>query len=143
MYAHMKSRHEVDFSLSDFHKRFLADKRFNRLYREWVKSGYKKQFKPSLDRINRNKPYTVENTHMLTWEENRYKQNMEGRSRKGIVIQLKDGVEIARYRSQREAVRQTGLRQGLVSEVLNGKRSHTGGYQFVYETPNLLEQPHE
>lgn len=144
MYAHMKSRHPVSFTLGDFHSRFLNDKRFNRLFNEWVKSGYSKQSKPSLDRINRNKPYTLENTQMLTWGENRFKQNMERRSRKGVVIQFRNGVEVARYTSQREAVRQTGFSQGLVSEVLNGKRKHTGGYQFkyanIYEHPELLER---
>lgn len=149
MYAHMKARHTVTFSLTDFHARFLPDKRFNRLFSEWVKSGYKKQLKPSLDRINKTKPYTIQNTQMMTWGENRFKQNMERRSRKGAVIQLRDGVEIARYRSQREAVKQTGLSQGLISEVLNGKRSHTRGYQFRYvaevrnnttDNPDLLKE---
>lgn len=140
MYTHMKNRNSVGFTLVDFHQRFLGDKKFQRLFNEWVRSGFQKQLKPSLDRIDKSKSYSVENTQMLTWEENRFKQNMERRSRKGVVIQLRNGVEIARYRSQREAVKQTGLRQGLISAVLNGKRTHTGGYQFIWENPELLEE---
>lgn len=143
MYGHMKTRHPVSFTLAEFHKRFLNDKKFNRLFSEWAKGGYSKKLKPSLDRVNHTKPYTVENTQMMTWADNRFKQTMERRSRKGVVIQFKGGCEIARYRSQREAVRQTGLSQGLISEVLNGKRNHTGGYQFKYENPELLEASHE
>jgi len=140
MYQHLKARHPVDFSLQEFHSRFLGDKKFNRLYREWNKSGFQKEFKPSLDRISHLGNYSVNNTQMLNWKENRFKQSMERRSRKGVVIQLKNGKEVARYRSQREAVRQTGLSQGLISEVLNSKRNHTCGYQFIYENPELLKK---
>ena len=132
MYDHMRRRHPVEFTLWEFHSRWLYDARFVRLFNEWISKGCPKRMKPSLDRINRNKPYTMQNTQMMTWEENRFKQIMERRNRKGAVIQLKDGQEIAHYRSQREAVRVTGLNQGLVSEVLNGKRHKTGGYSFVW-----------
>lgn len=138
MYNHMKGRHPVSFSLKDFHDRFLNDKRYLRLHTEWLKNGCSKESRPSLDRINNQKDYTIENTHMLTWAENRYKQTMERRVRKGAVQQIKDGNVIARFKSQREAVKKTGLNQGLISAVLKGTRSHTGGYQFIYENPSLL-----
>lgn len=133
MYDHMRRRHSVEFTLKEFHERFLTDRRFLRLHAEWVEKGFDRSSKPSLDRINRKKPYTIRNTQMLTWAENRYKQTMERRSRKGVVIQLLNGRVVGRYLSQREAVRVTGLTQGLISNVLNGRRNHTGGYQFVYE----------
>lgn len=135
----MKSRHEVDFSLEWLHG-FSKVKKFERIFSEWIGSGYKKEGKPSLDRINHNKPYTKSNVQWLTWAENRFKQTMERRSRKGPVLQFKDGEIIARYTSQREAVRKTGLNQSLLSAVLNGKREHTGGYVFAYESPELLTQ---
>ena len=141
MYDHMRKRHYVDFSLAEFHKRFLDDARFKRLFAEWVNSAFSKLKKPSLDRINCKKPYTVANTHMLTWAENRYKQIMERRARKPRVLQIKDGVIVAIYKSQREAVRKIGANQGLMSMVLTGKRNKTCGFYFQYETPELLEQP--
>lgn len=139
MYDHMRRRHPIEFTLSDFHKMFIEDKKYIRLYNEWVKNGYKKEFKPSLDRISNKGNYSSNNIHMLTWKENRYKQIMERRNRKGTVLQFKDGEIVARYKSQRETVKATGLNQGLVSEVLNGKRNHTGGFQFIYENPDLLK----
>jgi hypothetical protein len=134
MYDHMRKRYAVEFTLQEFHERFLTDPRYLRLHQEWVRGGYKKDNRPSLDRINHKGNYTERNTQMMTWTENRYKQRMERRSRKGAVVQLKDGHVVARYRSQKEAVKKTGLIQGLVSAVLNGQRNHTGGYQFVYES---------
>ena len=98
-----------------------------------MRSGFDKWKKPSIDRINRLKPYTKDNIQLLSWEDNRAKENNERRSRKGRVIQYKDGVEIARYASQRQLIKQTGFSQGLVSAVLNGKKKHHRGYTFKYE----------
>lgn len=142
MYNHMKVRNVVGFTLLEFHEMFLNDPLFIRLYSEWVKGGYRKENKPSIDRINKNVGYFASNIHMLTWRENRFKQTMERRKRKGNVIQYKDGFEICRYRSQRDAVRKTGLRQSLISAVLNGYRTHTGGFQFKYthDNPELLNE---
>ena len=148
MYHRMKSRREVEFTLKDFHDRFLSDKKFLRLHKEWIDSGRNKMKKPSLDRISNKRGYTVQNTHMLTWAENRHKQVMERRSRKGRVIQYLNGEEIAIYKSQREAVLKTGVSQGNLSEHMNGKRNHVEGFTFkfeaeviesIYENPELLE----
>lgn len=139
LYHKMKGRHGVSFSLKWLHDTYLEDKKYVRLFNEWVNSGYMKEKKPSIDRISNKKPYTKSNIHIVTWGENRFKQTMERRSRKGVVIQIKEGAVINRFKSQREAVKVTGLNQGLISAVLNNKRTHTGGFQFVYESPELLE----
>ena len=139
MYSHMILRHAVEFSLPNFHDRFLDDKKFNRLFREWVKSGFNKQLKPSLDRINPRKWYTVENTQMLNWAENRFKQTLEGKQgRKGAVLQLLGDRVVARFNSQREAVLKTGIAQGNMSTVLTGKRQTAGGYRWKFENKDLL-----
>lgn len=146
MYHKMKSRREVEFTLLDFHLRFLNDKKFIRLHLEWISGGMDKMLKPSLDRISNKLGYTVKNTHMLTWAENRHKQTMERRSRKGVVIQFLSGVEVNRFKSQRLASINTGIAQGNISNVLNGKRPHAEGFTFKFlseiqinQNPELLE----
>ena len=134
MYHKMKQRREVQFSLIEFHNRFMNDKKFIRLFNEWIDSGKDKMKKPSLDRISNKRSYTVENTQMLTWAENRHKQVMERRSRKGKVIQYLNGKQINIFKSQREAVIKTGISQGNMSECLNGKRKHCEGFEFKYLT---------
>lgn len=142
MYNHMKHRHTVEFTLKEFHQMFLCDNRYLRLYKEWVKNGYDKQFKPSLDRMNPKKNYSKENVQMLTWTENRFKQSAtDGKlGRKPRVIQMLGDKVIKIYQSQRHAVKELGVSQGNISSVLNGKRQTTMGYKFIYENPELLTQ---
>lgn len=141
MYQHMKNRHAVSFTLKDFQNRFLEDRRFLRLFGEWEKNGYNLQLKPSLDRIDNKGIYSIENTQMLTWAENRFKQSkLDGkRGRKPAVLQILGNKVIRRFNSQRDAVRELGINQGNLSSVLTGKRKTTAGYKFIYENPELLE----
>ena len=128
------------YSLIELHDRYLNDEKFNRLYLEWIKHGCNKQFKPSIDRINCKKAYTLDNIHVMTWAENRYKQTMGRRSRMGAVAQLMGNKIIMTYSSQRMAVNKTGLSQSNLSAALNGRRNYCGGYKwkYIYENPELL-----
>lgn len=138
LYSKMKSRRNVEFSLEWIHS-FSESKKFDRLFLEWVKFGYEKKFKPTIDRINCKSDYTKRNVQWLSWADNRFKQTMERRARKGPVIQL-DGLSVvARFRSQREVVKKTGIRQGNISSVLNGRRKLAGGFSWQYENPELLK----
>jgi len=74
MYHKMKARHYVEFSLKEFHRMFLQDKLYLKLYENWVKNNYDIQFIPSLDRADFKKPYLRNNVTMMTWAENRFKQ---------------------------------------------------------------------
>jgi hypothetical protein len=43
---------------------------FKELYNNWVKNGYDNKLKPSIDRLDDNKPYTFDNIRLVTWQEN-------------------------------------------------------------------------
>lgn len=131
LYHNMKARNKVDFDLK-FLQKFSNCKKFDRLFKEWEKNNYNKQFKPSIDRINHKKNYSAENIQWLNWAENRYKQTMEGRARKGKVLQLLGADVLNTFKSQREASIKTGLPQGNLSEALNGKRNYCGGYKWKW-----------
>lgn len=137
LYHKLKQRHQVEFDLEWLH-RFADCQKFDRLFTEWGKSGYGKQHKPSIDRINNKKGYLKNNIHWLTWAENRYKQSMERRSRKGPVLQMFGDEIVGKYRSQREAVMKTGISQSCISNCLNGKRETAGGFMWRYENPELI-----
>ena len=83
----------------------------------------------------------MRNIPILTWAENRYKQTMERRSRKGPVVQMLGNKIIKTYKSQRDAVLKTGLSQGDMSMAMNGKRNYCGGYKwrYIHENPELLK----
>ena len=137
LYGKLKERNEVTFTLNYLHD-FSNCKKFDRLFLEWEKSGYEKLKKPTIDRINNKYGYSERNIQWLSWGDNRYKQTMERRSRKGVVIQLLNGIEVARFKSQKECVLKTGLTQSNISMVLSGKRNHVSVYTFIYENPELL-----
>jgi len=137
LYGKLKTRHPVEFDMEWLHD-FADCKKFNRLYNEWVKSNYRKEFKPSIDRISNKKGYEISNVHWLTWSENRYKQTMERRCRKGEVIQMQGDKVIKVHKSQRLAVMSTGIAQSCISACLNGRRQTAGGYGWTYQNPELL-----
>lgn len=141
MYNHMVKRNKVFFELNTFQDKYLQDKKFIRLFKEWEKSNYNKQLKPSIDRIDNKKGYFFENMQMLTWAENRFKQSATDgkRGRKPQVIQMLGDKVIKIYQSQRHCVKELGISQSNLSSVLNGKRNYVNGYKFIYENPELLK----
>lgn len=137
-YSKQKKRKNVEYSLIELHNKFLNDKRFDRLFNEWVKSSYNKLFIPTIDRINCKKEYSLDNIQCLTWKENRYKQRMGTNIfRAKEIVCLKDGVIVFCFKSVSDAVRKTGLMQGNISSCLTGRRKTCGGYSWQYK--NLYE----
>ena len=139
LYHKMRERHTVWFDRISLYE-FADCKKFNRLFKEWENAGYDKQLKPSIDRISNKKEYTIDNIQWLTWAENRYKQTMERRSRKGKVAQILGDKTVKVFASQREAVRETGLSQSQMSKVLNNKGITCGGYKwkYIFDNPELI-----
>ncbi len=143
IYAHQLSRSRErwldypEYSLRELQDVYLNDIKFNRIYNEWIKSGYTKEMKPSIDRINNKKWYSLDNIQILTWKDNRYKQSMERRCRNWRVIWIWYW-EINTYKSQREAVKITWISQANISSVLNWNRKTAWGYKWIYENPDLL-----
>lgn len=137
MYHKMASRHPITFTRREFQDRYYADIKYNRLINAWERSGFQKNLKPSVDRINPKLPYTLANINMLTWAENRFKQaKTDGKlkGRRPPVLVFKDGVQIGRYRSQADLIKKLGLEQANVSAVLRGKRRFIASYTLCYET---------
>lgn len=58
-----------------------------------------------------------------------------------VIQYTKDGTEVARYQSQKEAMDKTGLSNRHISCCCKGKRKTCGGYVWRYaKTLNLLKQ---
>lgn len=138
LYSKMKERAKnkeiemPDFDLKTFHEMFLEDKKFLRLFNEWEKSNYAKAKKPSIDRINNKIGYIKSNIHIVSWSENRFKQSMERRSRKGKVVQILNNKIVKVWNSQREIWKNLNLQQSMLSMALNGKYETAYGYKWIY-----------
>jgi hypothetical protein len=137
IYQHMKSRNQehgfppLSFTKKELHDRFLKDNKFLYLFDVWIASQ-DKWLKPSVDRIDPRKPYTMDNIQILTYRENKEKGDREkellwGKPVKQLTM---NGDLIAVHPSLKDAVRATGLSQGNISGVLSGKRNHTGGFKW-------------
>jgi len=54
-----------------------SQENFEDLFCSWENSGYLKSLKPSIDRLDDYKSYTLENIQLVTWEQNNKKKGRE------------------------------------------------------------------
>ncbi len=124
---------------------------FHKLYDEWVDSGYLKEKKPSVDRIDDNISYKMSNIQLMTWGDNKSKFNSDrisgvNRSQSRQVYQYDmDGSLIGIFHSMMDAQRSTGVSAGYICEVCNGNKDSANGYKWgatkrgKYLTMDLLK----
>jgi len=121
----------------------ISQENFNTLFDDWANSGYSKNKRPSVDRKNDLIGYTKNNIQLITWIQNKQKNENEQRigekinktNPQKVVIQYdKDMNLIAEYHSVNEASRKTDSHQGHISESCSGKlKTHNG---FIWRFKN-------
>ncbi|HEY9874556.1 MAG TPA: hypothetical protein V6D12_14040 [Candidatus Obscuribacterales bacterium] len=142
----------VPFSLAAFQQWFMQQDDLKYLMFAWRKNNYKSPWRPSVDRIDCKKPYSFSNMRLITWMANREKGDFENSQVTTEVIQLSmSGKIISVYSSIKEAVKETGCHQGLISACCQGKRNNTSGFKWRYgrtfrkkpeSIANQYEHPH-
>jgi len=116
---------------------------FNALYDAWVDSGYKRLLKPSVDRLDDNKSYSLDNIQIISFADNEEKYRAEVRAgTKGKMLlngghqKVKqytlDGILIAEHVSQSQASRETTVNQACISDCCRGIQKTAGG--FIWQT---------
>ena len=63
----------VEYTLEWLNNWIKNQDHFEKLYNNWVKSGYNKDLTPSIDRINNELWYKKDNIQLMTWKENNVK----------------------------------------------------------------------
>jgi hypothetical protein len=108
-------------SFKDFKEFALKSEEFKRLREAWISSGLDQKLVPSVDRIDNEKGYELENIQFLTMVENVKKGHIE--APKGKKVLLVKGDEILLFDSQEEASRYLGLSKTAVCMALknNGR----------------------
>lgn len=119
-------------------KTWIYNNGFKKLYDNWVASGYQKDSKPSIDRLNDYKPYSFDNIRLTTWGENRQKQyndillarSTSGERCKPILQFDSTGKLLAEYVSFSSARRINGysMEKGLKSGNIDRK-----GFKWKYK----------
>ena len=104
---------------------------FDHLYKQWRDSGYLKDTKPSIDRIDNTNGYSFDNMRLTTWLENRkaqYDDVLAGHPSVGIrlrpVMSVSEDGHIVEYHSMAFASRTIGYR--IDSLVGTGKKCKNG-----------------
>lgn len=142
MYAHhrghskTRGHKEPEYNLQELRYWCYEQDIFHALFDDWVKSGYDKWHKPSIDRIDPNKHYFFENMQLMTFRENNKKGAYEHKfnefnTKKPVVRIDKDGIEV-KFDSISEAEHCLEVKRGKskISLVCNGKRKTHLGYKW-------------
>jgi len=117
---------------------------FNKLFENYVKSGYKKMLVPSCDRLDDYKPYTLDNLRLVTWNINKNKsfidkkQGINNKQSKAILQYTKNNIFIKEWYSISEAARNINGSKGNIQEVCSGKRKTA--YKFKWRYKDVTNQ---
>lgn len=124
----------VSFTLEEFHKKYLFDEEFDRLFTTWENGGYLKSKKPSADRINPMLGYTLENISFVTWAENRRKADWEKSFLYTTSVDMLDrnGNILRSFESIKEAALLTGIPSSTIIRCSQTKSKTITGYAFRY-----------
>lgn len=128
-----------DYTFLELKDWVFSQSNFNMLYNNWVKSGYKKELKPSCDRLDNNKPYTFDNLQLITWNENKYlyyrhlELGLCKRKLKPVLQYNIKGSFIEEFYSIAQASRINNIPHSNIIKVCKGERSTAGGYIWKYK----------
>lgn len=122
------------YSKDEFKKHLLCDEVFHFLYDCWVKSGYDRWKKPSVDRIDSSKPYSFDNIQVIEWKENSDLGRNESNARmaKKVAKMDKNMNTLKIYDSVAEAAEDIGRARSNIRSNINGKTKHCGGFIWRY-----------
>jgi len=112
-------------------QRFINDPKYIVLYNNWVDSGFQKSLKPSIDRIDSSKGYSINNIQIMTWSENRKKGDKE-KSKTSVHCYTKEGVYLRTFTSVKDASEKTSCSISGINACCNLRRGSNNGYTFRY-----------
>lgn len=104
-------------SKEEFFGKFLKDSEFLRLYKVWQDNDYKRVYAPSIDRINNDGDYFLDNLRFTTHLENSTKD-------RNIPVKVNNII----FKSQADASRYLNVSSGIVSNLLKHNKKYYKGY---------------
>ena len=111
---------------------------FHELYDKWKASGYEKNLRPSVNRLNDYLGYSMSNIEIMTWEENRQKYikdvttGVNNKVNRSVSQYTKEGELVDTYHSARFAERELGYGGDSIGKVCRGVRDSLEGFIWKY-----------
>lgn len=112
---------------------------YHQLHESWVKSGYKLDLVPSVDRLDDYKHYTFDNIRIVTFRENYMQGHIDmlngknNKQNKAVIKMDMDGNFIKEYHSISEACRELNINTTQISRVCLGRRKSCLGFKWKYK----------
>lgn len=112
---------------------------FDRLYNNWMESGYKRNMKPSIDRLDDYKGYSFDNIRLVEWGVNfrrSHRDRLNGVNNKTSRAVLQYDLEgnfVKEYYSIKQAERETGICNSHIGATCKGKQKTSGGFKWQYK----------
>lgn len=126
-----KRRHPPpNYTESDF-RDWCIRNGYKRMYENWEKSKYNRWMAPSADRLDDDKPYTLDNLQLVTWEHNSKRGNI---SHSEPIKQYRlDGEFVTDWISASKASKVLQLSRSQITATCNGRKLRAGDFQFRYK----------
>lgn len=126
----------VSFTKEELEKWVYSSKEFHALYDEWVLEVYPTALKPSLDRLDDYKGYSLDNIRIVTANTNvkrYYSDAINGintKSAKPVEQYSLDGEYIKTFHSLSAAARSVNGIPSNINQVINGTYAQAYGYKW-------------
>jgi hypothetical protein len=133
IYSKERGHPVPEYSRKEFIDYAIIHPKVIELYEEWVKKDYNTWYRPSVDRLNDDLPYTWDNIQFITWKENNDKSISSKRIR---VIQLDlEGNFIKAHESVRAAAKAVNGTHSNISRVCKKVKGFDTckGFNWEYE----------
>ena len=136
-----------DYTMEQLYVFMTTDVNFKNLFKQWELSNFNKWKRPSIDRLDDYKPYTLCNIRLVTWKENHKKgcvdkiNGINNKQNMSVYKYDKSMNLIKEYYSMAEASRDmVGNSRWVthISEVCRNKRKTANGFKWRYK--KFLEQ---
>lgn len=116
-------------SKNEFLNKFLTDENFLKLHKEWTKNNCEYKMTPSIDRIDKNGDYNIDNLQIITHSDN------SGKDKEKLPILMYDlnGNFIKEWESKWEAHLALKIPNGNLVKVCYGERKSAGGYIWKFK----------
>jgi len=142
--SHSKKRNhpKPSYTKQELKEWLFSQSLFHKLYDNWKRLDYQKEYIPSVDRKDNHIGYTMDNIQLMTWAENNDKGYRDKRESnitiaskpQKIVMQFdKDMNLIKEFVSVSEASRYTNVAQQNISKVCIGERKTASGFKWAFK----------